>query len=494
MQITDIKAIDVIQSMSNNDLYLYKQKNSNAALGDLLAHNQYIKNSYKGGAVFVSPSKEDLMEGKGYIVTSYEALNTKYRDLSHWTPNIFRGGRYYDFKRQYIKGHEKENLKQINVIGFDIDTKDVDLYALFLACDELNLPWPNVILETPRGYQGFFILETPFFIHKQQDYKALRVAERLASNVLEALSNYVPVDVNCNQFGFYRIPNDDNVIYFDDEKIETSSLIEWSKAYEHKAKKQKFHVIYGGKHSSECQYVASDWYRALLQAVNIRSGEYAASRNNALLTLALANYADGIDYETAYDVLDQWNSALVKPLSLKEFERTLKSAYSGKYKGIQRSYVESLLENWTDGSATFNGKQNGWYKFAKPREERERSHYHEWEKDIITYLNARTSAEKPFIECSLRMLSEETGIPLSSLKVVLKKSKNLYKKSKGKGRAAETFLATKSMLFNHLIANRKMDDENVQTIASGLFCDDKKLNKTPKKHNNYAKVIAQDTS
>src|SRR5699024_6064583 len=367
MQIKDIQAADVMQLMTNNDLYLYKRKNSNASFNELVRYDSYMQNSKKMGAVFVSRSKENLSEGKGFIVTSYEALNENDGQLTHWTPNVFRGGSYYDFKRQYIKGHEKENLKQINVIGFDIDTKDVNLYDLFLACDELNLPKPNVLLETPRGYQGSFILKTPFFIHKQGDYKALRVADRLASNVLESLSYYVPVDRNCNQFGFYRIPNDENVLYFDDEKIETSSLIEWSKVYEHEVKKQRFHVIYGGKQSSECQYVTSDWYRALLQTRSIQSGECASSRNNALLTLALTNYADGIPFETVYDVLDQWNSALHRPLSLQEltggvthysidlvhhkqlhrplslqeFERTLKSAYSGRYKGVKRSYVES---------------------------------------------------------------------------------------------------------------------------------------------------------
>ncbi|HLQ84376.1 MAG TPA: plasmid replication protein, partial [Pseudogracilibacillus sp.] len=175
MQIKDIQAADVMQLMTNNDLYLYKRKNSNASFNELVRYDSYMQNSKKMGAVFVSRSKENLSEGKGFIVTSYEALNENDGQLTHWTPNVFRGGSYYDFKRQYIKGHEKENLKQINVIGFDIDTKDVNLYDLFLACDELNLPKPNVLLETPRGYQGFFILKTPFFIHKQGDYKALRV-------------------------------------------------------------------------------------------------------------------------------------------------------------------------------------------------------------------------------------------------------------------------------------------------------------------------------
>ena len=460
--------MDVIQNMTHQDLLLYKIKNSKFAMRDRVLQHTYLNN--KHGAIFVSPSKEELSEGKGFVVTSYEALHDIYHDVTHWTPNIFRYGTYADFQKQYIKGHEKTNLKQINVIGFDIDTKNVDLYGIFLACEELGIPKPNVLLETPKGYQGFFILATPFYINHQGNYKALRIAERIAHNMLEALSEYAPIDRNCNPFGFYRIPNDDNILYFDDETIETSTLIDWSQSYERDQQKRQFQVIYGGQHASACQYTASDWYQTLLQTTTIQSGEYASSRNNALLTLALANYADGIPYETAYDVLDEWNSRLECPLPFREFERTLKSAYSGKYKGVQRSYVDSLLENWSDGSVSFQGSQ-GWYKFAKPREERERSHYYEWENDIIAYLNAHTSAEKPVIECSLRMLADKLNIPLSTLKQVLKRSKQLYKKTIGKGRAAKTLLGAKSVLFEHLLLlkTQQNNDLTVHQLIAVLF-------------------------
>lgn len=489
---TDRHPIDIIHLMTNKDLYLYKRKNSRGDFRELVRYDNAMQDT-KTGTVFVSKCKNDLMNGKGIVVTSYETLVEQYDTLSHWTPNTFRGGTYYNFARRKIKGHEKENLKQVNVIGFDIDTKDVDLYALFMACDELNLPWPNVLLETPRGYQGFFILETPFYIHKQGNYKALRIAERVTSNMLEALHQYVPeIDMNCNPFGFYRMPHDDNILYFDDAMANTASLIDWSKTYEHEQKKQQFQVFYGGKHASACQYISSDWYRALLQTVNVQAGEYASSRNNSLLTLALANYADGIDYETAYDELDQWNSALHNPLSLQEFERTLKSAYSGKYKGVKRSYVESLLENWTDGSTTFAGP-NGWYKFKKAREDRERSHYTEWEQDIIQYVNNHTTPENPFLEGSIRMLANDMGIPLSTMKEVLKKSQTLYKKTEGKGRAAVTYLTTKSMLFHHFIQIRKKGVNIVQQLFVDIFPNTTKLS-NPSYHsiNNYS--IWSDTS
>ena len=109
-------------------------------------------------------------------------------------------------------------------------------------------------------------------------------------------------------------------------------------------------------------------------------------------------------FEEAYDELDVFNSNLENPLSKKEFERTLKSAYSGKYKGPKRSYVEGLLELWADGKVKFQGRE-GWYKFKKEREERVRSHYEERESDILAYLEAYTSPENPFLEGSLAVIS-----------------------------------------------------------------------------------------
>lgn len=223
--------------MTHNSLQVYKKLGSKAPIEKLVSYQKSSADKYKKGVVFVSPSKHDLQEGKGFIVTSYETLHEKCNSLTHWTPNTFRGGTYYDFKNRIIKGHTRENLKQINVIGFDIDTKNVDQYAIFLGCDELELPRPNVLLETDRGFQGFFILETPFYINANNEYKALRVAERLSENILDALTKYVPVDKNCAPFGFFRIPNNDNIRYTDDKPANTELLLYWSKQYEKKNQK-----------------------------------------------------------------------------------------------------------------------------------------------------------------------------------------------------------------------------------------------------------------
>ncbi|KAB2329473.1 primase C-terminal domain-containing protein [Bacillus mesophilum] len=465
-QVTEFSVSDVIQFMTQNDLELYKRSGSAASLVQRVEYKNVRTNlKYKKGVVFVSPTKEDLQEGIGYIVTSYETLNQQYNDLSHWTPNTFRYGTYYNFKKRIIKGHTKDNLKQINVIGFDIDTKKVDPYEIFLTCDEVGLPRPNIVLETPKGYQGFFVLETPFFIHAKEDYKALRVAERVSENMLNGLKKSLPIDLNCNPFGFFRMPADSNIIFFDDQPVNTNQLISWSISHEKEERKNKFRVIYGGAANAEAlDYTSSDWYKALINAVEIGSGHLGAGRNNALYTLALANYASEKPFEEAYDELDQFNSNLKKPLSKREFEKTIKSAYSGRRAGPKRTYVDGLLQLWTDGSATFSGR-NGWYKFKKNREDRVRSHYDERESDLVEYLKAHISATNPYFEGSLKTLAEEVGMALSTLKEVLKRSKLIVKKVIGRGRNAVTKYTTKSILFKHLLVLKQARRDLVQLSA-----------------------------
>ncbi|MFF3024451.1 primase C-terminal domain-containing protein [Gottfriedia sp. NPDC057948] len=463
-----ISPVEIIQFMTHNSLHLYKKKGSRAPFDRVVAYEKVEKNElYRKGAVFVSPTKEDLINGKGYVVTSYEALQDRYQQLSHWTPNTYRGGTYYNFKNRVIKGHTRENLKQINVIGFDIDTKNVDLYALYLGCEELGLPRPNLLLETPRGFQSFFVLDTPFYIHNNKDYKALRVAERLSENIRKALSKYVPIDTACVPFGFFRIPREDNTLDFYEVPANTNQLLSWSKGYEEQEKRTFLRVVYN-KYTSTFDQTSSDWYHALIRTTDIEKGHHSASRNNALLTMAIANYASEKSYEEAYDELDQFNSNLAQPLSKSEFERTLKSAYSGKYKGAKRSYVEGLLELWTDGQAQFSGRE-GWYKFKKPRENRVRSHYNEWEEDIVSYLEARTSPETPFLEGSLKMLAESFGMAVSSLKEVLKRSSKLKKYTIGQGRGAITKVASRTMLFKRLLLLRKEQVKNAQLTFAEIF-------------------------
>lgn len=490
-QVKNPRINDVLRFITHDDLLEYKKKNSSAALNQQVAYfNQLQSECSKKGVIFVSPSKEDLSEGRGYIMTSYETLFNQHDSLSHWTPNTFWGGTYYDFKNRVIKGHTKDNLKQINCICFDIDTKDIDPYEIFVTALVEDLPRPNLVLETTKGYQGCFVFSTPFYISKKNTDNALNTAERLANNILSALSKHLPIDRNCNSFGFFRMPKIDNIVYFDDAAASTDELINWSKQYEKEAKRKTFRVLNGGFNAQALNYTTQEWYSTLLNVTEIESGYFASSRNNALMTLALAAYASGKSYEEAYDELDQFNTNLQNPLKLSEFNRTLKSAFSGKYAGPKRDYVEGLLELWTDAKSSFKGKRV-WYKFKKERSERVRSHYDEREEDILKALENKISPENPFLEGSLSNLAEQFGMAVSTLKEVLKRSKKLVKIVEGKGRAAVSKITTRVILLRHLLRiaktselekkieyrnllksiNKQQDKDNVTIAVELLFND-----------------------
>ena len=261
----------------------------------------------------------------------------------------------------------------------------------------------------------------------------MRVAERLYDNVRKAVSKYVPVDKNCVPFGFYRIPREDNVLDFYDEPANTRELLAWSKQFEEQEKSASLRVVYN-KNDSAFDQTSSDWYRALILSTGIEKGYQSASRNNALMTLALANYSSGRSLEEAYDELDQFNSQLDHPLNKSEFERTLKSAYSGKYKGVKRSYVDGLLEL---------GQMDKFNSMVKKAGINSKSHaknesvpiMNESEEDILAYLTVHTSPVTPFLEGSLPMLAKTFGMAVSTLKEVLKRSTKVIKHSVGRGGA-----------------------------------------------------------
>ena len=78
----NISAVEIMQFMTNNSLRLYKKKGSNSPLNKVVDYEKAEKmNPHKRGIVFVSSSKNDLTEGKGLVVSSYETLHEKEMSL-----------------------------------------------------------------------------------------------------------------------------------------------------------------------------------------------------------------------------------------------------------------------------------------------------------------------------------------------------------------------------------------------------------------------------
>ena len=176
-------------------------------------------------------------------------------------------------------------------------------------------------------------------------------------------------------------------------------------------------------------------------------------RNNTLFTLALICYAEGWEMDRAENFLDEFNIRLRSPLNGQELRATLNSAYSGKYNGPSKEYVEALLALYVPNGDQFNVSfgNTAWYKFKKDREDRVRSHYDEWEQDIIEYITAEKASSEPFIWRTQKELCKAVGIAQSSLNALLKRSTKLVKTITGKGRGTKTGWTTVTLFIEYMM-------------------------------------------
>lgn len=446
----------------------YKTKNSKASLQARIVANKRDR-IHKKGAIFAVRSKDHFTaQGvKGYIITSKETLIEDASQLTHFTPNVYRKYTYTDEKRTFIKGFEEKNLLQINAFVVDIDTKKHTVQDILLACIDHSIGVPTFIVETDRGYQLYFVLTDAFYISNNHNYRSLAVAKRIADNLKRSLQ-CVNADISCNDFGFFRIPKADNIVWLQlDQTYEIAQLIDWSMRRDDDLARPLFVVPSKITHTSITQ---SEWFTALIQAVDIKGQKGRLGRNNAMFTLALACFSDGWEKERTFDFLDQYNSRLKHPLNLDDIEMILDSAYSGKYKGAKKEYIEALLAEYVPGAKAIDIQpaKKGWYKFKKEREDRTRSHYDEWEQDIIDYITAQKSTSEPFIWRSQKQLCKDIGIPQSTLNEVMKHSKKLIKTVIGKGRAAKTGWTTINLSIQYVLQKAKEMAKHRSLYQAGI--------------------------
>lgn len=375
---------DLIKLIMHDGLAPAKFKNSKLVVLD------QTPEARPHGAVFLTRTKQNLSEARGFIATSQEAVIENLK-CSHWTPNIFRYGTYSDDRRKTIVGHTETNLKQINTLVVDADfgnhkpkySEDM-LENFIVKKKDLFDPeiWPTAILETPHGYQAYYVLWKPVFIaNKGNRYPAIEAAKTVSEQLRQSVLKKLPqVDVGCNHLGFFRMPSDDMIKFFEPSlTLDFSMLLDWAKDIEAK----KAAVIKPGSGPKQTE---QPWFNALVQATVVR-GDGDLGRNNTLLTMLLACYSSGWGKDRAYDLADEWNSKQPEPLRDTEVRGILRSAYSGKYQGASKTYIQLLMNRWAPEVRAFAhvGRQN-WVKFAKPRHMREYSHVSEWAQDLVKYI------------------------------------------------------------------------------------------------------------
>lgn len=439
----------------HDGLLTYNPKYSKSRISDQLLAKEKDKCNKKG-AIFVVRNKNDFTDSgvKGYIITSKETVIEQAGKLTHFTPNIYRRYQYADQDRRFVKGFTEENLQQVNTFVVDIDTQEHTVQEILLSCVEESVGQPTLIVSSDRGYQIFFVLETPIYISNKNKFRSLKVAKRISENLKRSLKS-VDADLYCNDFGFFRMPNHQNVEWFDETAVYTpASLIAWSQRRDDDAGRSLYVVPQKMQVAALTQ---SEWFNRLLHATDVKGEKGQIGRNNVLFTLALICFQDGKDQSFTFNLLDEYNATLRQPLSFQEMKTIIASAYSGKYKGVKKEYVEQLLALYVQGadgiSVQFGHK--GWYKHKKAREERERSHCHEWEQDIVEWIADQKSVSEPFIWRTQKELCDEVGIASSTLNKLLKQSKKIIKTTTGKGRNAKTGWSTVELYIAYIICLKK---------------------------------------
>ncbi|WP_167630613.1 primase C-terminal domain-containing protein [Listeria valentina] len=471
----------VVDAVVHEGVTAFRKKNSQGVWAVRQHFRAQEANSpHRKGVQFIVRKKEDFSreEGlRGFITTSQEALLQEADTFTHWTPNIYRYGTYTDKSRHYIKGHTEDNLQQINTFVVDIDTLQVDLADLVATSIDVLNQVPTFVLQTPHGFQLYFVLADPVFISSANQFKSLKVAKKVSWNLKQAFARKYPqVDVGCNDFGFFRAPNSENIVFENlENRFSYSHLMKWSQNWTANNRTANLQLISKDFMPFE-DATKESWYRELIRLTEIKGKQGEYGRNNALFTLALACYGSGKTEDFAYNELDQFNSRLTYPVQQKELERALKSAYSGRYKGANFEHIEGLLQNYFKSDYTMNhstaiidpktGKVQPRFfrKHKKSREERTYSHQEEWETDLETFIQKQLVQQQVTrLVYSQRELAEAAGIPLASLKKLIQSTSRIIKRSEGRGCTAITYWTTAAHLLKQgiqkAIAKKKAQGE-----------------------------------
>lgn len=433
-----MKAKKLLDMIVKSGLNTYKHRNSKATLPMLYAAAKEDK-LHKKGAVFLVRSKGHFTDSgvKGYVVTSKETLFEDFNSITHWTPNTYGIFGYTDESKRYIRGFEEGHLNQINTFVLDIDTKKHTVQDILLACLDNSVGSPTAIVESERGYQVYFVLSNPIFMTNKANSKVFVVAKRVADNLKRSLSS-IDVDLYCNDFGFFRMPKEDNLVWFNENATyNLGELIAYSQRQDDDLGRSLFVIP---SRLTLSNVMDTEWFDALIRATDVKGEKGQIGRNNLLFTLALICMQSGKGEDDAFDLLDQVNTNFKYSLKGNQMHIIIKSAYSGKYKGAKKEYVESLLQTYVGGSIELKMGCGGWYKHKKARSERQRSHYDEWEQDLVSFIESR--AKEGFVNTTQKELCLALNIPQSTLNKVLSASKSILKRVNGRGKTSRTILTT----------------------------------------------------
>lgn len=416
-----------------------------------------LKDSFnKHAIVFGVEDKRDFINisNKGKAFYSQDILFKSISKLSHFTPNTYKQP-YGKMPENRLYGFTEQNLKHINTFVIDIDNLSYSLQDILLACIDHSIGAPTMVVRTPNGYQVHFILSKSFNISSTRNYHSLNVAKRISLNLKNSLAS-VEADRYCNDFGFFRVPTQDNIVWLQlNETYAPKEMIYWSEKMDDN-KERSLYTARLNPSNRKTPYLETNTFKEILSLTTIKGHSGKIGRNNTIFTIALACYADGLSKTEAAKLISKFNNQLEFPIKMTEVQASIRSAYSGRYNGPDKQYINQILE----GQQVSDVKTSTWYKFKKDRADRTYSHLHEWENDIVNYLESQELNDSPYIRLTQKQLCKEIGCQQSTLNTLLNKSTKIFKVVIGKGRAAITKWSTINILIKFLALQYKAINSN----------------------------------
>lgn len=459
----------ITNTIIQNGLRKYKYKNSKTKpIGSI--------EKEKKGAVFAYRSKESMIAGRGIVLTSEEAILENTDKFSHWTPNVYRYGTYTNKNRTYTIGHSEKNLRQINTfyIDFDIHSQKEAMTSNDILLAALDLGFmPTLIIRSDKGYQAYFVLESSVYITAKSDFKAIKAAKYISQNLREYFSKTLPVDLTCNHFGIARIPNSDNVEFFEPKyRYSFKQFQDWSykKSDEKPSRKSNLTVLNGTEGKRQ---VDEPWFNLLLYKTKFNGQKGLIGRNNTIFTLSLAYFSSGYSKGTCEYNMFEFNNRLDQPLEEKEVLKIVNSAYSEKYQAASREYIELLCKNWVSKDLTSQDLfiSQGWYKFKKKRSERQRVHLTEWKEDLLAYISEKSYVNKPYLVTTKKDIRQELGIPERSLDKLLKtlrESQEIFFKIKPGRNGGIQLASTKTLLYSVIQLKKEEKTSYIKVLVENF--------------------------
>lgn len=461
---------NIVEHVLHQGLRKYKFKNSK------VKPIQSDRECSKKGAIFAYRNKKNMTYGKGIVLTSEEGLAENKDNFTHWTPNVYRYGTYIDTNKLYTKGHSENNLRQINTffIDFDIHTAQETIFTSDILTAALDLGFmPTMIIKSDKGYQAYFVLDTPVYVTAKSDFQSVKVAKIISQNIREYFGKSLPVDMTCNHFGIARIPRTDNVEFFEPSyRYSFKEWQDWSfKQADDKGFTRSNLTVLSGTEGK--RQVDEPWFNLLLHETKFEGKKGLVGRNSVMFTLSLAYFSSGYSIETCeYNILE-FNNRLEQPLEEKEVLKIVKSAYSENYQAANREYITILCKAWVSSDLTSKDLfvRQGWFKFKKKRSERQRVHLSEWKEDLMAYISEKSYVYKPYLATTKKELREVLGIPertLDKLLKVLKANQEIFLKVKP-GRNGGIQLANIKTLLVSIINLKKEEKESYIKALTATF-------------------------